>query len=281
MRQEKPSIAGPPSWPSAAPSCSCSAGPGRLRPAPGRQGLQRHPRHRGHAPGRQDRLLRQSLRPDPGHGRLRRPGHPLRELHRPDAPDPALAHDHHDRHAAALPRRPRQRRLRRPAGARDHGRDVQGQGLRHGGLRRRLRPRLQVGPEPGLRHVLRQVRPEPLREDLARRGPAAGQRGHRRGPGLARAEKGRQVLRLDPPLRPAHALRAAGAVQERVSPKPLPRRDRLHRLPARPALGLPRPATGSATTSSSSSPPTTAKAWASTRRDHTASSSTRPPSTCP
>ncbi len=95
----------------------------QLRPAPGRPGLQRHPHHRGHAPGRQGRLLRQSPRPDADHGRLAGRRRPLRGLHHPDAPDPALAHDHHDRDAAALPRRPRQRRLRRARRAHDHGRD--------------------------------------------------------------------------------------------------------------------------------------------------------------
>ena len=81
-----------------------------------------------------------------------------------------------------------------------------GKGLRDLGLHRRLRPRFQMGPEPGIRHLLRQVRPEQVQEDLPGHGPEAGQRDPGRSPPLARGAEGQEVLRLDPPLRPAFPL---------------------------------------------------------------------------
>ena len=136
--------------------------------AAGRERLQRHPHHARHDAGRTGsaatgfpRSRRRSSTGSP-------PGRQVRELHRSDAAHPALAHLDLHRHAAPLPRRPGQRRVHRPAGARDHGRGVQGRRLRHVRFYRRLRPRLEVGPRPGFRHLFRQVRPEQVRKDLAR-----------------------------------------------------------------------------------------------------------------
>ena len=96
------------------------------------------------------------------------------------------------------------------------------------------------------------------------------------------AQEGRQVLRLDPPLRPAHALRRRPEpFKSEYAAESLPRRDRLHGQPAGPAHRLHRPQRAPGPTSSSSWRPTTARAWASTRRARTASSSTRRRSTCP
>ena len=57
--------------------------------------------------------------------------------------------------------------------------------------------------------------------------------------------KQRKLLRLGPPLRPAHALRAAGALRLALPGPALPRRDRLHRPGGRPPHELAARAAGS------------------------------------
>ncbi len=90
-------------WPSPPSEAICPF-PRRAgsRPAPGRPGPQRHPRHAGHDPSRQARLLRLSEHRDPDDRPFRQTRGPLRALLRPDASDPPVPHDAHDRHAPAF-----------------------------------------------------------------------------------------------------------------------------------------------------------------------------------
>ena len=70
-------------------------------------------------------------------------------------------------------RRPRQRRLRPGSEAHDARQHPQAGGVGHRRVHRRVRARRQVGPEPGLRHLPRQVRRLQVQVGLARRRRAA------------------------------------------------------------------------------------------------------------
>ena len=85
-------------------------------------------------------------------------------------------------------------------------------GLRDGGLRRRVRARRPLGAQPGLRALRRPLRPQEVQAPRPRHRAEAGQRGHGRGPRLAGGPQAGSVLRLDPPLRRPHPLRASRAV---------------------------------------------------------------------
>ena len=68
---------------------------------------------------------------------------------------------------------------------------AEGAGLADRRVRRRVRPRREVGPEPGIRHLLRQVRRLEVQVDLARRRGAPRRRGRRQRDALARAARRR------------------------------------------------------------------------------------------
>ena len=179
------------------------------------------------------------------------------------------------RPAAARPRRARQRRVR---AARRHlptlAEAFRARRLPHRGLRLRLPARPPLRLRPRLRDLRRPA--------AARQRPAA--RGLRRAHGRRDDDRGRRstgsrgraapVVRLGALLRPARALRAAGRARRRASrTEPLRRRDRLRRPRARARCWQAAEA-ARADARSSSSPRTTARAWASTARRRTASSST-------
>ena len=106
--------------------------------------------------------------------------------------------------------------------------------------------------------------------------PASGQRSRRQGPALDRLRQGRAVLRLDSPLRSAHAVRAARAVPApKYKGHPYRGRGRVHRRAGRPRRRVPRVAGPARAARSSRCSATTARAWAITAKMRTASSSTR------
>ena len=88
------------------------------------------------------------------------------------------------------------------------------------------------------------------------------------------------LLRLGPPLRPAHALRPARAVRLALPEPAVPRRDRLHATRSSGGCSSWLREQGLSSAPSSSSPPTTARASATTASRRTPTSSTTPPRTC-
>ena len=178
-----------------------------------------------------------------GARRVGRPWRPLRGGDHDDAADPVGPHQPLHRHLADGPRRARQHRLLRRRSRADAGRDAESARLSHRRLRRRLRPRPSLGHRPGLRHLLRRVRPVRGRRTGTRRHPAASRRGRRPGARLARPVGRTAVLRLGPPLRSPHAIRSAVGLRAPLpehARRRLRRRDRLHRLAGRAAPERPR-----------------------------------------
>ena len=129
----------------------------RARPAERAAGHARHHARRPH------RRLRPGARPagagDAAARRARGARHALRQRGVGHAPDAARALDADDRAAARRPRRARQRRLPARPGAPDPGRGLRRRRLPHRRLRLGLRARPQVGDRPGLRALLRRLRP--------------------------------------------------------------------------------------------------------------------------
>ena len=108
-------------------------------------------------------------------------------------------------------------------------------------------------------------------------------RDHRRRAALARRRPpaaGSALLPVGALLRPPRALRAARRARGAVPRGALRRRDRVRGRAARAAAARARGASGRSRGRSCSSPPTTARAWASTARTPTASSSTTPRCGC-
>src|SRR6266571_3746309 len=227
-----------------APFRSAALRGGTGRPRPLVQGMDA-PRPSGQPPARLHRhpapgppgLLRLRRCPDAGPGRAGQkrpalhPGHHRRPPHPPRALLPA----HGD--VPRPPRRARQRRLLPRRGA-DPGRGAAGEGLPHRRLRGRVRPGLALGDRPGLRPVLRRLRPLALRGGGDGRGAAARRRSRGEGPRVAGRGPGAAVPGLGPPLRSPHALRPAGALPLALSPHfggRLRRRDRVERRARGPA----------------------------------------------
>ena len=105
----------------------------------------------------------------------------------------------------------------RPADAR---RSAQSTRLPHRRLHRGVRARLQVGHQPGLRHVLRRVRLSESRTCRSARSSGRPTRwSTRRCPGSTASQRP-AVLRVDPPLRRARAVSTAGAVSPRYKGHP-------------------------------------------------------------
>ena len=117
--------------------------------------------------------------------------------------------------------------------------DAEGPRLRDRRVHRRLRARLEVGHQPGLRHLLRRLRSVEVPGLLDGRDPAAGQRGRGPGAALDRSAPRAAVLRLGPSLRRARAVQPARAVQEPLSGRSLPGGDLVCRLAGRPRRAVP------------------------------------------
>ena len=131
----------------------------------------------------------------PAFDRARARGRALRAGGVGRAADAAGALEHVHRQVPARARRARQRRvLPRPRAAHAR-RSAQGARIPDRRVRRRVRARLEVGHQPGLRHLLRRVRPQrDRRRCLCRSDPAARQRGAstRRCPGSGVSERDRR-----------------------------------------------------------------------------------------
>ena len=157
-------------------------------------------RHAARRPHRQPTATKR--RADAGARRAGRPRRALRGGDHDDAADAVGAHQPVHRHLADGARRARQHRLLRRRARADAGRDVEGTGLPHRRIRRRVRARRALGHRPGLRHLLRRIRPVRGRRPRPGRHPAARRRGRRPGTGVARGSRRRAaVLRLGAPLR--------------------------------------------------------------------------------
>ncbi len=143
-----------------------------LRPERGRD----HARHDARRP---DRRLWLYAEPDAESRSPRQRGNALRARRRAGAADAAGPFVALHRQVPAAARRPRQRRLLPRRARDDDGGALEGGGGRDRRLRRRLRPRPQVGHRAGVRPLLRRLRPVEIRDAVARRGGAAGQRGRR------------------------------------------------------------------------------------------------------
>ena len=122
------------------------------------------------------------------------------------------------RHLSRLSRRARQRRLLSRRRCHHARRSVPPGRLPHRRLRRRVRPRPALGYCPGVRALLRRLRPVALRHGgRPRRRAAARQRGGGSGARLARRPRRRAVLRVGAPLRSAQPVHAARAVPVALS----------------------------------------------------------------
>ena len=192
------------------------------RAAPARESARRvQPRrhHARHDARRPHRGLRRDDVRDPGTRRARaREGVLFEQADGHGPADAAGALQHLHRQVPARARRPRQRRLLPRPGAGHARRSAEGARLQDRRLHRRLRARPEVGDRPGVRHLLRRLRHVGPR---ARQSPAtssgrATRSWTRRCRGSTRPRTA--VLRVDAPLRSAHALRAAGALSTRSTP---------------------------------------------------------------
>ena len=103
-----------------------------------------------------------------------------------------------------------------------------------------VRTRFQMGHRPGLRDLFRRLRSEEEFRPLPQRNRAAGERGGRCGPGVARPSASGSFLFLGPLLRSPLALQSPRALGEPLSQPPLRRRDRLHGFAGRASPELAR-----------------------------------------
>ena len=159
---------------------------------------------------------------------------------------------------------------------------LKGAGIPDRRIRRRVRPRSQVGSGPGVRQVLRQFRSVEVPQRLAQQRRASGQRGG----GSARSQwlDTRRRRRSSSPgctsTTRTSPYRSARAVQIALCRSTLRRRNRVRGFAGRAPARLARRPRTSSTRPSSSSWATTARAWAITARAPTDSSSTRACCTC-
>ena len=210
--------------------------PCRPCPARGSRG-QRGRDHRRHPAPRPPRSLRSRLR-HPGRLAPRARGRGVRagRLARPpDAPLPLV--DLH-RPLPAAPRGARQRRLHPRQGRHHPRREAPRARLRDRGGRRLVRARRALGPREGPRDLRRLLRLLRHREACPHGGRAARWTGRGSRARVASYTTSRRpaVLPVDPPLRPARPVHAAGRVPA-PGPDGLRRRGGVCRRPGRAAAG--------------------------------------------
>ena len=238
----------------------------------------RHARHAAGRPGGRLRLLGSP------HASARRAGGPRRPVREGDDDGPADAAGTHvalQRSVSGRARRARQHRLPRGR-SRDHARrGVQGPGISHRRVRRRLRARLALGHIAGLRRVFRRLRSLGGRRALgwtrfsvlATRWSTGPSRGWDR-PTRAPSSRG-CISTMRTRSLPGAAGSGGAAFRGRATALTTPRwPSSISRSAASSKRCAP---LGRSTTRSSSSSPTTANSSASTASRRTGSSSTTPP----
>ena len=182
-----------------------------------------------------DRIDTPAFGPGSGGGRPLRAG----DCHR--AAHPALPHLDVHRDLPDVQRSAGQRRLLRPGGFRDPRRSAERGGVPDRSVRCGLRRRLPLGSGSGLRPLPRRLQLPRVRAHQPRQRAAARRRGSRGGARLDGRGEGGTLLLLDPPLRPALALRGPGALGvpgQRLFGSALRRGGAVHRLPGRAVAGL-------------------------------------------
>ena len=158
------------------------------------------------------------LRRDAHAGPARRRGAPRRDRLRARPGDAAVPHGAHDGRVSLRERRARQRLVSIRWRDAHTGEHAEGRGLSHGRVRVGVRARRAVRVERGLRCLRRQIRiPCGGRRTLTPRAPGAGHaRGRHRVDRRARRCGAAALVYLGAPLRPARAVRFAGAIQDAV-----------------------------------------------------------------